>query len=142
MRPLVSGPYADRAAIIDVSQGIILSAAWEQILQTWILPIIDDEIEAPQSTIIQRWQFIMSEPLSIARSSGESGISLSSLHFAYASKMTKSKLAFQSDWGQFFSEMAALGRGGILSGLVAGLLGTAFPAISGVASSIAQALPI
>jgi hypothetical protein len=142
MRPLVSGPYSDRAAIIDVSQGIILSAAWEQILQTWILPIIDDEIEAPQSTIIQRWQFIMSEPLSIARSSGESGISLASLHFAYASKMTKSKLAFQSDWGQFFSEMAALGRGGILSGLVAGLLGTAFPAISGVASSIAQALPI
>jgi len=142
-RPLVVGPYATRRVIIDVSQGIILSAAWEQILQTWILPLVDDEeVEAQQSTIIQRWQFMQLEPLAIARSSGETGITLSSLHFTYASKMTKSKLAAQNDWGQFFAEMAARGRGGILSGLVAGLVGAAFPGISGVANTIAGALPI
>jgi len=142
-RALIAGPYSGRRVIIDVSQGIILSAAWEQILQTWILPLIDDEeTEGQQSTIIQRWQFMQLEALSVARSSGETGITLSSLHFTYASKMTKAKLAAQNDWGQFFAEMAARGRGGILSGLVAGLVGAAFPGIAGVANSIAGALPI
>jgi len=41
----------------------------------------------------------------------------------------------------FFKQMADNGRGGILSSLVAGIAGAAFPSIAGVANSVASALP-
>jgi len=142
-RPLVSTPYASRKAIIDVSQGEILSAPYEQVLATWILPIDDDEVvvNTSNSLVVQRWQFIMEEPHSQARTSSDSGVPLSDLHSVYASKMVKGKLAEKADWSQFFDEMEKLGRGGILTGLVAGLVGKAVPALSDVAQQISNALP-
>jgi hypothetical protein len=142
-KAMVNTPFALRQAVIDTSQGEILSAAYEQVLQTWVLPVDENEFDnaTNQSVEIQRWQFMMDEPYSIGRSSGENGISLSSLHLAYAAKMTKAKLAATDDWTEFFDEMAKTGRGGILSGLVAGLVGSAFPSLASTANSIAGALP-
>jgi len=142
-RAMVNTPFSLRQAVIDTSQGEILSAAYEQVLQTWILPIDENEFDntTSQSVDIQRWQFMMDEPYSISRSSGENGVSMGALHLAYAAKMTKGKFAATDDWTSFFDEMAKTGRGGILSGLVAGLVGSAFPSLAGTASSIANALP-
>lgn len=141
-KALVATPYATRQAITDTSQGEFLASAYEQVLQTWILPINDDEqVVGEQSTILQRWQFQQGEPYSVARVAAETGITLSSLHMAYAAKMTKSQLSEKADWSVFFEEMEKKGRGGILSGLVAGLVGTAFPSVKGLASGIADALP-
>jgi len=143
MRSTMATVYALRNAVIDTSQGEILSAPYEQVQATWILPIDDDEaVLGEQSTDIQRWQFIMEEVCSKARSSGESGITLASLHTVYASKMVRSDLAPSDDWSNFFAEMSRLGRGGILSGLVAGFVGAAFPALGGIANTIASALPV
>jgi len=142
-RGLTSTVYANKSAIVDVSQGEILAAPYEQIMQTWILPIDEDEYvpSTDQSTSVQRWQFMMDEPYSNSRTSSDAGITLASLHMAYASKMVKANLAAVDDQTAFFNEMARLGRGGILSGIVANLVGSAFPALGGVANSIAGALP-
>lgn len=140
---LVSGPYANRSAIIDVAQGELLSAPYEQVLGTWILPTDDDElILGENSTVIQRFQFMYGEGYSMARVSAAVGTALAALHSTYASKMVKAKLAEQSDISAFIDECANLGRGGILSGLVAGLVGSAFPSLKGVATTISEALPI
>jgi len=140
---MLNTPYSFRKAVIDTSQGEILSAPYEQVLGTWILPCNDDEaIIGSESTVIQRYQFMMDEPHSITRTSGETGVSLSALHGVYASKMTRSKLAPTDDWSNFFVEMSRIGRGGILTGLVAGVVSAAFPALGGIAKTISDALPI
>jgi len=140
---LVGTPYATRTALIDVSQGEILSAPYEQVLGTWILPIDEDEvIVGEESTVIQRWQFMYGEGYSISRVSAVNGTTLSSIDTVYASKMTKAKLAEKSDVSDFIDQMAAQGRGGILSGLVAGLVQSFAPSLGGIANSIAGALPI
>jgi len=141
-RSITSTVYAIRQAFIDVSQGEILGAPYEQVQGTWILPLYELLSDGEQPTSIQKWQFIMEEQNSKARSSGIDGVSLAAMHSVYASKMTRSKLAPKDDWSEFFTEMARTGRGGILTGLVAGLVGAAFPALGGVANTIADALPI
>lgn len=114
MRSVTSTVFADRKAVIDLSQGEIIASAYEQVLGTWILPIDDNEaIIGEESTVIQRWQFIMEEPFSKARTSGETGVSLATLHATYAAKMVRGDLAPKDDWSEFFTEMARLGRGGI-----------------------------
>jgi len=143
MKSIVNTPYASRVAINDLSQGKVLSAPYEQVLQTWILPCDDDElIVGEESTIIQRWQFMMGEPWSVPIVSAASGESLSTMHGVYASKMVKGQFAEQSDWSELIAEMAKTGRGGILSGLIAGLVGNFVPALGGIAQSIADSLPI
>ncbi len=143
-KALLAGPYAARTAISDISQGEILAAPYEQILQLWILPIDDDEVlnNTPNSTLLQRYQFMFGECYSVARVSANVGTSLAALHDVYASKMTKAKLAEKSDISDFLDAMALEGRGGILSGLVAGLVSAAVPSLKDVAGSIASALPI
>jgi len=140
-KSVTNTPYATRVALIDVSQGEILGPAYEQVLSTWILPINLNEIIGDESTVIQRWQFMFNEPDSVSRSSGEDGINLSNLHRSYAMKMTRSKLAPTDDWTSFFAEMSRLGRGGILTGIVAGLVGKAFPGAAGIADSVASLFP-
>jgi len=142
-KAMLTSPFAGKKVIIDTSQGKMISAAYEQVLATWILPTDDDEVIAgANSTVTQRWQFIMCEPYSQPRTSGESGITLSALHLAYASKMLKGKFANQDDWTVFFSECAKLGRGGILSGIVADLVSSFFPAAAPIAKGIAGMIPI
>jgi len=142
-RSMFTGPYSQRQAVVDTSQGDILDAPYSQVLSLWILPTNADEVElnTTNSMILQRYQFINDELRSAARTSGQAGMTLSSLHSAYAAKMTKGKTAESDDWTKFFQEMAARGRGGILSGLVAGLVGSAFPSVAGIANSIAGVIP-
>jgi len=142
-RNLTATPFATRFAIVDTSQGEILSAPYEQVQGTWILPINDDElIVEGQSTLLQRYQFMMEEPHAKTRSSGETGVTFAALNSVYASKMVRGKLSQVDDWTSFFKEMEKLGRGGILSGLVAGFVGNAFPEFGGIAKTIAGILPI
>jgi len=142
-RALFTGPYSQRQAVVDTSQGDILDAPYSQVLSLWILPTNADEAEfnTSNSMILQRYQFVNDELRSATRTSGLQGMTLSSLHSAYAAKMTKGKTAESDDWTKFFQEMAARGRGGILSGLVAGLVGSAFPSVAGIANSIAGVIP-
>lgn len=140
---LLTSVYAGRQAITTTHQCEVLAAPFEQVLDSWIMPVVQDELIVDESsTLLQRWQFIMGEPHSTNSTSGAQGISLSTIHSTYASKMTKSNLSQADDWTEFFNTMAKLGRGGILTGLVAGLVGKAFPAIGGIASTIADALPV
>jgi len=143
-KALFSTPYAARQAIADLSQGPLLDAPYNEVLQTWILPVIIDEAinGTTQSTILQRYQSAMDETHLTSKTSGNDGVTMSSLHASYAAKMTKAKLAEQDDWTAFFKLMAAKGRGGIMSGMVASLLGSAFPSIAGVANMVADIIPI
>jgi len=140
---LLTSVYAGRQAITTTHQCEVLAAPFEQVLDTWIMPIVEDEVVfGDSSTVLQRWQFIQGEPHATNSTSGEQGTTLATIHSTYASKMVKSNLSQADDWTEFFNNMAKLGRGGILTGLVAGLVGKAFPAIGGIASTIADALPI
>jgi len=142
-RAMFNSVYSTREAISDISQGEFLDAPYNQVLQTWILPQFEDELIANgNSTILQRWQFMMDETHLVTRTLQQTATTMSALHDSYASKMTKSKLSQKDDWTVFFDEMAQQGRGGILSGIVAGIVGEAFPAVKGIASKIASALPI
>jgi len=140
---LLSSVYSTRQVITTTHQCAVLAAPFEQVLDSWILPIVEDElIVGENSTELQRWQFFQGEPFATNSTSGENGTLLSTIDSTYASKMVKSNLSQADDWTEFFNTMAKKGRGGILTGLVAGLVGKAFPALGGVASSIADSLPI
>jgi len=142
-RGILTSVYASRQAIATTHQCEVLAAPFEEVLDTWILPIVNDEfIVGSNSSALQRWQFIMGEPHAANSSSGENGTLLSTINSSYASKMVKSNLAQADDWTEFFNTVAKLGRGGILTGLLAGLVGKAFPAVGGIASTIADALPL
>jgi hypothetical protein len=143
-KTLTTTPYALRQAIVDLSQGTIWDAPYSQVLQTWFLPTVEEEVfpQTTQSTDLPRYQSMFDETKSAARTTGSNGISLADLHSAYAAKMTKGKLSAPDDWSNFMVEMSKQGRGGILSGLVAGLVGAAFPGVAGIATTIANALPV
>jgi len=141
-KSLVSTPYATRYAVIDTGQGTIIGPLYEQVLGTWILPQIETEVDSlTNSTLIQRWQFIMGEPYSTTLSSGDNGITLSTLHDSYASKMTKGKLAVNNDWTEFFAEQARLGRGGFLSSIVGGFIKSAIPGSAGLVDAVSGMVP-
>jgi len=140
---LVSTPYATRYAVVDTFQGKIFAPLWEQVLGTWILPQIQaEDASVDQDSKIQRWQYAMGEPYSVPLSSGSNGVTLSSLHDTYASKMTKANLSAPSDWNEFFSEQAKAGRGGILSSLVGGFIKSVIPGAAGLVDTVASVLPI
>jgi len=119
MKQVVNSVYNARAALQDTSQSIIFAAAYETVLSKWILPVI---LAAAGTTYQdqsdpQRWQCISNEPYAVPLSSGTDGVLMSNINSAYASKMVRSDLSKSNDWDEFFSEQAALGRGGVLSSL-------------------------
>jgi len=140
MRSTIFSAYQ---AFADSSQGTIIAPLYEQVLSVWILPwIFTEDVSLTDSTLTQRWQFIQGEPYLASCSSGQNGILLADLHFAYAARMTKAKLGVEDDWVDFFKEAAAKGRGGILSSLIASFVANAFPSVGPIAKQIADALPI
>lgn len=138
---IYSTVYGSAVAVAESSQGIILSAPYETILKSWILPVMKIGNFSTAQITAQKWQALMHEPYLATLSQGEDGTFLSQMHASYAAAMVKGATASQSSWTMFFNEMALQGRGGILSGLVASLVGSAVPSLSGVANSIAGALP-
>jgi len=134
--------YATRLVVADTAQSVQLAAPYEQVLSTWILPIILQQTTNNGSTNIVRWSALSSEPYEISASSGFDGMIQSELHSIYASKMIRQKLAVKNDWDNFFEEMSKQARGGILSGLVASFVGSIAPGAAGIANTIAGMLPI
>jgi len=143
LKYLTSTVYANRQAYADSSQGRIIATCYEQVLQTWILPVIETESSAEtNSTLLQRWQLAMEENFLASYTTGESGTTFSSLHAAYAKKMCKTVLQEPDDWTKFFEAMSATGRGGILSAVVANLVSSFVPSAKGILTSISDMLPI
>jgi len=94
-------------------------------------------------TFFTRIQGLTGEPFSVPTSNGDDGLELSFLHGQFAARMVKGRSAQTTDWDKFFAECAALGRGGILSGLAAAFLGSvAGPTVGAIASAVADVLPI
>jgi len=142
---LVENVYTGRYASDVSSQSVVLSAPWEQVQSIWILPSMQMNTSGPgqKFTFLTRIQALLGEPYSIPTSSGTDGLQLSMMHSTYASKMVKGRTAPQNDWDRFFEEMAAKGRGGILSGLAATFIGNTFGSTAGaIASAVADVLPI
>lgn len=111
--------YDAKLAVAESSQSIILAAPYEQILDSWILPVNRSQSgeQIDQQALFTRWQEIMGEPYSTSLSTGTDGLPLSFMHAVYASKMLKSRSAPPNGLDQFLIEQAKLGRGGILSGI-------------------------
>jgi len=141
-RVCVLNEYNDLQSVAELSQGVILSSPYEMVLKSWILPTVRLEVEGTSFITAQKWQGLMVEPYQIITTAGEQGRSLSYMHSSYASQMVKANLERKNSWEEFFVEMAKLGRGGILSGLVAKMVGSAVPQLSGIADVISDALPI
>jgi len=66
---------------------------------------------------------------------------MSMQHVVYAAKMTRMRDAPPSDTDKLIDTLASQGRGGILSGLAASFVSSIFPAASGLANSVAAAIP-
>jgi len=116
---LLTSVYSQRLAVVDTSQGIILSVPYEQILNFWILPTNYSNFgvsQAAQSNNI-RWQAIMGEPFAAAQTTGEDGVFISFLHDSYASHMVKSRTGTNNALDKYLLEQAAAGRGGVLAGI-------------------------
>jgi len=128
MKQVSNTIYTLRQAIQDTSQSIIFAAAYEMVLSKWILPVIlarSGNTTADQ-TDPQRWQSISGEPFAVPTTSGADGVIMANIHSSYASKMVRSDLSKSTDWDEFFTEQARLGRGGVLSSIgsvLDGLLG-------------------
>jgi len=144
-RRLANTVYSQQQAIADSSQSIILAAPYEQVLNTWILPVNLALLPAnsllTDSTALPRWQSLMGEPYAASYTSGQTGMLMSMQHAVYAAKMTRTRNTPESDVDTLIKLLAQQGRGGILSGLAASFIGSVFPAASGLASTVASVLP-
>lgn len=136
--------YADRQAVADTCQSDFIGAAYEQVLSIWVLPslLTQSNTSLGQSTVVPRSQIMLREVAMSNTASTYSGKKMSEMHASYAARMVKGKLSAPNDWQNFFAEASRTGRGGILSGLIANWVGKAVPALGGIASGIASALPI
>jgi len=137
--------YAQQDVVADSSQSVILSAAYEGLLNIWILPVNKatfDVTNISDSTAFPRWQSIMGEPFSATYSAGLTGQLMSMQHASYAARMTRTRDGPPSDTDKLLTDLAATGRGGILSGLAASFISSVFPAASGIANAVAGMIPV
>jgi len=140
----VGSVYIERQAVAISSRDVVLSAPFDAILSTWILPINYSNVgQSPESeTFFSRVQIMAGEPYSVSQATVDSGKSMASLHSTYASKMVHSRDAPAGEWDAFFTEQQAKGTGGILSSLAASFIGSAFgPGAGSVANTIAEIIP-
>jgi hypothetical protein len=145
LKRAVNTVYAQQDVVADSSQSVILSAAYEGLLNVWILPVNKatfDVTNISDSTAFPRWQSIMGEPFSATYSAGSTGQLMSMQHASYASRMTRTRDGPPSDTDKLLTDLAATGRGGILSGLAASFISSIFPAAAGIANTVASMVPI
>jgi len=141
----LSSVYTNREAVALSQKGGFLQGPTEQVLQVWILPVNQIVDWNPQAkTSFTRIQDLTSEPNILAlTSTGTNGENLAAKHNAYAQKMIKGIASQESDWDAFFKQMSAVGQGGILSSLVAGMAGSLFgPAVGNIATTVASMIPV
>jgi hypothetical protein len=142
---LVGTVYTSRQAVAVSTHEVALSPAFNGILGTWILPqnLSVSSTLNTSKTVFSRVQIIEGEPFSVPLANSDTGVTMSSLHTQYAAKMIRGPTAPPSDWDQFFTDQAAKGNGGVLSGVVADFLGRTFgPSVGGIAKSVAEIIPI
>jgi len=136
-------PYLSKFGAAVTSVGQIIPAAYENVLQVWILPVNQIQHDTTdQDALFPRIQAIYKETSFVALTAGPDGVILEDLHQTYAAKMTRGELAQTDDWVSLIKTTAAKAEGGILSGILASVVGAAFPAIGGVANTVASMLPI
>jgi len=137
------GPYNTRQILANTFQNPPIAAAWETLQQVWVTPVIRS---LPANIIgdytqLQRWQNLVNEPHTLTVVESDVPYTLGDRHQKYAEMMVRTRNAPTSMQVRFLQEMAAMGRGGVLSSLVAGFAGMISPEIGNVAKSIASALP-
>jgi len=144
-REFVNTAYATRGIVGITGHDKLIDAVFTKIQKVWVLPVnhsITGSSSSDQSGFT-RQSLILGEGFSVATTTEFEGISLSTQHVSYASLMVKQAQGPPNEIEAFFTEMAAKGTGGILSGLVSGFIGKAFGTTAGsIASSIADILPI
>jgi len=143
---LVDSPYSTRVFYTTSFHDKPFASCWENVQNTWILPI-NEVADGPiagvtQSTRINRVSAMYNERFSITQTINEAGSDLANLHSAYASKMVKGRLAASTQWDDFFKQMEAYGRGGILSALAGGVAKMIFPSSGHIIDQISNAIPI
>jgi len=116
-----------------------------QFFNQMILPIAKLNTSDKSAGVLtsERYQIIMGEPnLQSFSTTGDTGVTLATLHSAYASKMVRAPNAPPGDWGIFFGDCERQGNGGVLSGLAAQWAESMFgTTIGSIAKGIAGFLP-
>lgn len=142
-KTVTAGPYSTRQAFATSAQSIPLSIPYSSFQSVWILPILQQEENdtLAQSSTVQRWQAMMSEPYLINSSSGFDGQTLSEMHSKYASRLTKARQTATDGWSSQLAVEEAKGRGGWLSALVGGAVTGLFPGAGPIVTAVSDALP-
>jgi len=134
-------PYSTRFAIQDSCASTILSAPYDAVQGTWILPVNLVLEVTGQSTKIQRIQGYEGETYSVALTGNDVGELVSELHKRYAAKMVKGSFTQETQWDVYFKEAEKMGRGGILSSLVGGVAKSFFPNQAHIIDTVAGLVP-
>lgn len=135
-------PYLTSQVLLVSSQSKILATAYEQVQSVWILPVIRANITSPNNTLALRWQGIADEPFSQVVAAIGTTVTLDQMHATYAAKLVRGKLAQKTDWEKLFADLAAKGRGGILSGLVGSFADLIIPGAGTVVRGIGDTIGI
>jgi len=141
---LSSTPYANRQVVAQTYHSHILGEV-DEIVTKWIVPTarLAPGSNTANSQSFVKIQQLNQEPFSRTFSSeGDAGVTSSSRHVTYAESMIHGRDG-KSSMDDLFSALDAAGHGGILSSLVAGMVGKTFGGTAGaIANTIADALPI
>jgi hypothetical protein len=145
MKGVMLSPYVNRFAIQDTSSSTLLSAPYDTVQGTWILPTNLVALTAvsgnTQSTQLQRVQGMYGEEFSQSLTTNDVGQLMSEIHARYAAKMVKGSFTPETQWDVYFKEAEKMGRGGILSSLLGGVAKGLFPSASGVIDQVANLVP-
>jgi hypothetical protein len=143
-RSLSATPYAPRQVYATSfrEQPYAVTAA---ITTNWLLPIskLQTGNGSANEATFTKIQCLLNEPHSISLSTtGDEGVTLSSIHSNFASSMTHAK-GTNSTLDNQLTSLSNAGHAGILSSLVSQFLGNTFGSTVGnVASAVANVLPI
>jgi hypothetical protein len=140
--PLVAQPYTNVFALLDTQQSKMIATAYEEIQSIWILPTIRTRVDARNIITPVRWQAIQDEPYSQSKILDTEGLTLDSLHSAYAMKMVRANLQPNKTWDDLFVHLSEQGRGGIISGLVSKFADAVIPGSGQLVRDVGGALGI
>ncbi len=135
--------FEEQQVIWDATQSKFIGTAYEQIQKGWILPVINTQTDANNLITPVRWQCIMGDTFSTTKSNslGE-GESIDDILSSYAARCTRGKLTPADTWTDLFKDLAAQGRGGILSGIIANIADVVWPGAGAVVTQVGKTLGI
>jgi len=142
LRHSKSSVYTNIEATQDSAQSKFLATAYEEVLNTWILPTVRFRVDDLNAITPIRWQAISSEIFSSLLTNGTEGEKLDDMHASYAQKMIRAKLGQPTAWEQLFTNMARLGRGGIISGIIGKFAEAIIPGAGGLIQQVGNVIGI